>query len=915
MVEKIAGVKISGRCFTEEKQLIFFPSNNNRISIVYGKNGSGKTTLSDGLLSFSNELIVPEVSTTLIDIEQNDVPHSEDFNVCVFNEKYVDCNIKIAEDGLGTIVLFGGQVSTQEEIDLQENLVNTLNSEYSAINAKLQDYDNAKSPLNPQYHYNRISKSLKENGWAEKNAKIKGYKRNTAVTDEIINEICKLTTTLSLSEYEIKYNETQDKLNKTDVDYDSIPASIDTIYFDENLEEDIIKFLSKEISKPVLSTREKLIFDVIEQGNHDMVIEAQNVFSDETIEYCPFCFRDIEEKYKKSLLNSIKTVLNKAVDDHVYELEHVIFPTLCFDFSNYKFLNPDSIANLNKQVEKFNDIVVQYRNILEQKKQNIYTPININNLGLNIVLNNINKILSDFENERMSYVDAVKNRNNLVDELVYYNKCIAHIQIEQLYKDYLKCLREKKSLVAEANNKNTELKTAKDKLRSLEQAKSDVGLAIDTINNALDYVFFSSGRLSIELKNDKYYLKSNGCDVAPKNISLGERNILGLCYFFAQIMANQDINKLYTNEVFIVIDDPVSSFDFENKVGIHSYLRYQINRVVNGNSNSRILILTHDLETFYSIQKAAKEITTSFNQKKSQNNITYYSSNLNKCNLFPFNKKQNEYKNLLTLVYDFATGNVDDDNNLIIGNAMRRVLESFSTFTYRKGIEQVSCDPNVLCALKEYSDYFENLMYRLVLHGESHFEEQIYIIHNGYNFYEFISEDEKIKTARNILCFMYLLNPYHIQAYLDEANAIHNIEKWIKDIPNNDSFKTPKTTRVVKLFDLRVSAGIGNNNFEDSLPYSDYETDNETCDYALKVSGDSMIPKIHNEDTILVVKSSTIEPGETGIFNLNGRLYCKYLSYKNGEAFLCSFNRTYEPIKINDEDTLTVLGRVIQIIH
>ena len=383
MVEKIAGVKISGRCFTEEKQLIFFPSNNNRISIVYGKNGSGKTTLSDGLLSFSNELIVPEVSTTLIDIEQNDVPHSEDFNVCVFNEKYVDCNIKIAEDGLGTIVLFGGQVSTQEEIDLQENLVNTLNSEYSAINAKLQDYDNAKSPLNPQYHYNRISKSLKENGWAEKNAKIKGYKRNTAVTDEIINEICKLTTTLSLSEYEIKYNETQDKLNKTDVDYDSIPASIDTIYFDENLEEDIIKFLSKEISKPVLSTREKLIFDVIEQGNHDMVIEAQNVFSDETIEYCPFCFRDIEEKYKKSLLNSIKTVLNKAVDDHVYELEHVIFPTLCFDFSNYKFLNPDSIANLNKQVEKFNDIVVQYRNILEQKKQNIYTPININNARIN----------------------------------------------------------------------------------------------------------------------------------------------------------------------------------------------------------------------------------------------------------------------------------------------------------------------------------------------------------------------------------------------------------------------------------------------------------------------------------------------------------------------------------------------------
>ena len=914
MVDKIAGVKIHGRCFVEEKSLIFFPKTDNRISIVYGKNGSGKTTLSDGLLSFFDKSLIPDISANLINIEQNNLPNSEEFNVCVFNEKYVDSNIKIAEDGLGTIVLFGGQVSTQEAIDLQENLVKTLDSEYTALNAKLQDYDNAQNPLNPQYHYNRISKSLKENGWAEKNAKIKGHKRNTAVTDEIINEICTLTTPLSLSELETKYNETQAKLNKTDIDSDDLPSVIDTIFFDESLEEQIINMLSKEISKPVLSTREKLIFDVIEQGNHAMVIEAQNVFSDETIEYCPFCFRDIKEEYKKSLLNSIKTVLNKEVDDHVCELEKVIFPTLCFDFSNHKFLNPDSITNLNKLVEKFNDIVAQYRTFLDQKKQNIYTPINVNNLGLNIILNNINKILSDFENERMSYVDAVKNRNNLVDELVYYNKCIAHIQIEQLYKDYLKCLREKKSLVTEANNKNTELKTAKDKLRSLEQAKSDVGLAIDTINNALDYVFFSNERLSIELKNDKYYLKSNGCDVAPKNISLGERNILGLCYFFTQIMSNQDINKFYANEVFIVIDDPISSFDFENKVGIHSYLRYQFNRIINGNANSKILILTHDLETFYSLQKSSDEITKTFNNKSSSNKITYYASRLHKCELYEFFKKQNEYKNLISLVYDYATENVDD-NNLVVGNAMRRVLESFSTFTYRKSIEQVSCDPNVLHALNEYSDYFENLMYRLVLHGESHFEEQIYTIHNGYNFYEFISEDEKIKTARNILCFMYLLNPYHIQAYLEESNTIKNIKKWIKDIPNNDSFKTTKPNRVIKLFDLRVSAGIGNNNFEDVLPYSDYVTDNEVCDYALKVSGDSMNPRINDDDTILVVKTPTVKPGEVGIFNLNGNLYCKYLSYKDGDTFLCSFNKSYEPIKVNDDDTLTVLGKVIQTIH
>ena len=93
-------------------------------------------------------------------------------------------------------------------------------------------------------------------------------------------------------------------------------------------------------------------------------------------------------------------------------------------------------------------------------------------------------------------------------------------------------------------------------------------------------------------------------------------------------------------------------------------------------------------------------------------------------------KEHNEYGNLLNRVYHFANGDQPDDM-LVIGNEMRRVLEAFSSFTYKKSIEMVSCDPNVLKALGNHSMFFENLMYRLVLHGESHYEEQIYSIHDG----------------------------------------------------------------------------------------------------------------------------------------------------------------------------------------
>ena len=65
-----------------------------------------------------------------------------------------------------------------------------------------------------------------------------------------------------------------------------------------------------------------------------------------------------------------------------------------------------------------------------------------------------------------------------------------------------------------------------------------------------------------------------------------------------------------------------------------------------------------------------------------------------------------------------------------------------------------------------------------------------------YNFYKFISEDEKRDIAKHILCFLYLLNKAHLKAYLIDKKAgdIQNVEdtikKWLKDIPTNDKFES-----------------------------------------------------------------------------------------------------------------------------
>lgn len=77
------------------------------------------------------------------------------------------------------------------------------------------------------------------------------------------------------------------------------------------------------------------------------------------------------------------------------------------------------------------------------------------------------------------------------------------------------------------------------------------------------------------------------------------------------------------------------------------------------------------------------------------------------------------------MIYDYASSKTDQ-HEPVIGNMMRQALEAFSTFEYKKSIEDVSRDIHILELMEpEYQSYYKNLMYRLVLHGGSHREEQI----------------------------------------------------------------------------------------------------------------------------------------------------------------------------------------------
>ena len=426
--------------------------------------------------------------------------------------------------------------------------------------------------------------------------------------------------------------------------------------------------------------------------------------------------------------------------------------------------------------------------VTEQLNQKIQNPFVALNLDVNFdnLVSKLNQNLDQLEQKRQAFMAQKARANELKQELEKLNNQIAYCEIKDNFNYYEEKLRIKQTLNSKKDHNDRRLECISSKISELNAQRMQINIAQDKTNEHLKYIFFKEGRLELGEPNEQgqYVLKSNGNRVKAKDVSTGERNAIALSYFFTEIFKGDNKEEFYTKPKFIVIDDPISSFDFENRVGIMSFLNYQIHKIMTGCSESKMIILTHDLMSAFDIQKIIGSLPQiKINEK---NEVIFIQRELKNQKLVDFGKKYSEYKTLLNEIYDYASKpkpeNANTDNNTIpvnvnIGNNMRKVLEAFGTFNYQCGIEDIARDEVIVANLSpEQQTYFENLMYRLVLHGESHAEDKTKTL----DFFSCISEDEKQNTAKDILSLLYLLNKAHLQKYL-QKEQVEKIEQWVEN--------------------------------------------------------------------------------------------------------------------------------------
>lgn len=111
------------------------------------------------------------------------------------------------------------------------------------------------------------------------------------------------------------------------------------------------------------------------------------------------------------------------------------------------------------------------------------------------------------------------------------------------------------------------------------------------------------------------------------------------------------------------------------------------------------------------------------------------------------------------------------------------------------------------------------------------------------------------------------------------------------------------------IYDAGASAGTGV--FLDSTYYETAAMPNtpltQRANFAVWVEGDSMEPRFHNGDLVLVRTQPTVDIGEIGIFVVNGEGFIKKL----GENKLISLNPDYDDIEFNEYDEIYCKGKVL----
>ena len=162
-------------------------------------------------------------------------------------------------------------------------------------------------------------------------------------------------------------------------------------------------------------------------------------------------------------------------------------------------------------------------------------------------------------------------------------------------------------------------------------------------------------------------------------------------------------------------------------------------------------------------------------------------------------------------------------------------------------------------------------------------------------------------------------DPHKIGRYVYNwlIEIIERIHSELKETELEPSFPNDpavQTARIIPLYDFAVCAGNGDY-IDENIEHTDYETSNTEADYALRISGSSMEPTLHDQAIVLVKKTEELSNRDIAIVSVDGQLMCKRFEKRGRGEFLVPDNKEEEYREYSKKNctSFSVFGKVVEI--
>ena len=732
-----------------------------RVSVIFGHNGSGKTTIARQIASAAKR----DSGSYFYDGDNAklELDLAEAERVRVFDESYIESKIRIKDDGLQAIVMLGDQADAEAKIAEINEKLETDEEEIAELENRKKALESGPSSVD-QLRADAMD-DAKNGGWGQRGQDVKRLKSKMVLNANRWSSILQASTTSSRNEVDERYRTKLAGYRKAQASGSLIDTRLEPIMYTHDDEEKLIRILGRVLDESELTDRERRILSLVQNGRQDMVEMARVEFASGEATVCPLCQQEVSKEYGESLERSIVKILGKEVDEYKTELRAIALPDIQ-EAEIPQQVSGDAKAAYASACSKAGSSVEGYRELIRKRETNLYTPLDEIPHGLADAIDLLNDSIVSVNGEIDTINEAFRNRERMEQELLELSDQIAWIDAHAKIELHAKAEKE----LADVNNRLSEQQSLKkshqsDK-RQQEARLCQVDIAADIINRYLASVYFDVNRFRLVPSDERYAIRSHGNPVMPKDISTGERNILALCYFFSEGGENKREGSEDNDPQYIVLDDPVSSFDMENRIGICSLIRERAEHLIGSNPDSRITVLTHDAGVVTELEHTFEDIKISTGKTFI---IDYLDLARDGTRDRPM--KIAEYTALLKRAYDFASSQTEDERETqVIGNVLRRILEGYGTFNYGMGMEEISRNPELSARFGDLAPLLGSVMYRLAFNDESHMRERLSALNTPLNFSRY-SYDEKKACAQCVFVILDKLDHEHVRHQLKKSNV------------------------------------------------------------------------------------------------------------------------------------------------